>query len=290
VTREGTTREADAATTRGVEPSGVETDRGGTAKAKAGFTLIELLVVAAVIGLLAALLMPTLARGKSLARRSACMNNARQIGFALRAYLDEFRSCYPGFQADADATLRRSFWDYKLLDEAGGATRLFMCPANAANGNTVDKNWMPSGSAPNTNATPLPWPNLSYGYNGTGTAPDPYPVTTPEGGLFLGFGGEEGTGAGAAFASTHLLESQIVVPADMIAIADYDPWATDDDNDDDRHPEMLFAAIAGRHARGANVLFCDAHVEYNKTNRWTAVTAAAWRRWNYDHQAHLDLK
>jgi prepilin-type N-terminal cleavage/methylation domain-containing protein len=50
------------------------------------FTLIELLIVLAVIGLLAALLLPVLATVRERARRTACISNLRQIGLAFRMY------------------------------------------------------------------------------------------------------------------------------------------------------------------------------------------------------------
>ena len=53
------------------------------------FTLIELLVVVAVIGILAALLLPSLARSKVLARKIECSSNLRQLSLAAHMYWDD---------------------------------------------------------------------------------------------------------------------------------------------------------------------------------------------------------
>jgi len=54
-----------------------------------GFTLIELLVVVAVIGILAGILLPTLAKSKARAQGVFCLNNTKQLTLAWIMYADD---------------------------------------------------------------------------------------------------------------------------------------------------------------------------------------------------------
>jgi prepilin-type N-terminal cleavage/methylation domain-containing protein len=104
-----------------------------------GFTLVELLVVIAVIGILAALLFPALRSAREKAKRTACMNNLRQINLGVRMYADD-SSDTPQTLATAGTNnivplysrFKESMKSYVGLRGASSAKDgLFACPADA---------------------------------------------------------------------------------------------------------------------------------------------------------------
>src|SRR5215475_7530480 len=73
-------------------------------RSHSGFTLIELLVVIAIIAILAAMLLPALAKAKTKTQGIYCMNNTHQLMLAMFQYTQDFTDFFPPNYDDGNTT------------------------------------------------------------------------------------------------------------------------------------------------------------------------------------------
>lgn len=173
-------------------------------KKAAGFTLVELLVVISIIAVLAALLLPVLAKALEASKRTSCASNLRQIYDAMVIYA-QVPSNNASFPADAPDASNRGY-DSDPMKSLGLLVccgqikdpKLFMCPSsNAVPESAVQKikRALPSNMDDTMSA---------YGY-------DPGHTTSDESAIIMA----DANDAGAAVNSTnHKKEGQNVLRAD----------------------------------------------------------------------------
>jgi prepilin-type N-terminal cleavage/methylation domain len=93
------------------------------------FTLIELLTVIAIIGVLAAIIVPVTGRVRDSAKASKCASNIRQIAHAALLYADDHKGVLPSAHTPNDSGgYSVTAWWWSLYPDYIGAADVFACP------------------------------------------------------------------------------------------------------------------------------------------------------------------
>lgn len=86
---------------------------------RTGFTLIELLTVIAIIGILAAILIPVVGRVRESARSSKCLSNLRQIGLANYMFAMDHEDRFVSANFGEEGAAATMYWQGGLWPYAG---------------------------------------------------------------------------------------------------------------------------------------------------------------------------
>jgi prepilin-type N-terminal cleavage/methylation domain-containing protein len=235
------------------------------------FTLIELLVVIAIIAILAAILFPVFAQAREAARKSACLNNLKQIGTAMLMYTQDNDEVLPlPFTNPAsppgsnpEAINANAFGWADLLQPYVKNEGVFTCPSNEIR------------SRVRTDITPNRFYRTPLGNTTTDAAGGAIPANTD---YNYGINEFVNSGAEGPFANAYRTLASIPAPANVAGIAEgrgsspysirggsgpYDYASVEAQVDGRRHTSRQ----AQKPENAATIMFMDGHAKFTNMHR-----------------------
>ena len=229
-----------------------------------GFTLIELLVVLAIVSLLAALLLPSLARAKAKATGIGCLNNERQLGVAWLVYASDAADALPNNYGVADT--QRTVAERRFLNWANNVMSWELDDLNT-NATLLAAGGLGPYCA--GNVTPFRCPSdrvLSDLQQGAGW---PQRSRTISMNAMVGDAGEfttKGSNVNNPYYRQFFRLAQVPNPAGIFVFIEEHPDSINDGYFLNRVASYEWTDLpASFHNQGANLAFADGHVE---THRW----------------------
>jgi prepilin-type N-terminal cleavage/methylation domain-containing protein/prepilin-type processing-associated H-X9-DG protein len=271
----------------------------GHRKIRRAFTLIELLVVIAIIAILAAMLLPALARAKANAAKVKCSSNLKQLGTAIGLFAEDSNNQYPcaADQYGSSNPGEQMAWDTYIYYYISGGHLTY----NQIHAISMADGWNPSGTCPQVLLCPadnLPnsgwmtgtqYARKTYTMNqyGPGNGSGQYPGPSSAGGAYVFPPPIQGVGiywspddSGVGILNVPGPKTSIVPrPSQLILLAEeadgrntagnvwpsicQAPYSTTSDDEVQICPSdsnNYGAALYQNHGGSFNYLFCDNHV------------------------------